>query len=172
MTTSYFFAFINTSVLLLNALAWSSYGIDCINWITAVLSSSNVSQLFSYTLAIATSQEKKCTGVRSGNLGGQMPLEMALSKNSMQQLHGFIGCVRCSTILFKVGVVNFILTHLCNEQKQTVVTVAYRVDSLMEETQADNLPLGNGNTHTNLLVVQRCLVKCIQVFCRPEALFL
>jgi hypothetical protein len=81
-----------------------------------------------------------------------------LFRHFIQQLHGFIDCVCCFAILLKVGIVNFILMHLCNEQKQNVITVVFRVDCVVEETWVVDFPLENGNPHSSLLVVQKCLV--------------
>jgi hypothetical protein len=65
--------------------------------------------LFSQTFAFAAPQKKKSGGVRSGDLGGQIPLEITLSPKTSSSSFAF---------LLKVGVVFLILVKMRNEGKQ------------------------------------------------------
>jgi hypothetical protein len=68
-------------------------------------------------------QRKKPGGERSGDLGGQMVLEMILSANTSSKSAIDMCCMSRSDMLLKVGFVNFIFFQLRNEGIHNIVTV-------------------------------------------------
>jgi hypothetical protein len=96
----------------------------------AIFNSSLVWELFKYTEFFITPQRKKLGGERSGDLEGQMVLEMILSANTSSKSAIDMCYMSHSTILLKVRLVNSIFFQLLNEGIHNSVTVPLGVESL------------------------------------------
>ena len=128
----------------------------------AIFNSSVVWGLFEYTEFFIAPQRKKSGGERSGDIGGQMVLEMILSANTSSKRHRHTRCMSHSAILLKVGLVNFIFFQLLNEGIHNSVTVPLGVESLREKKNgSDYGPRRHSNPNTNLLIMQQHLYFCV-----------
>jgi hypothetical protein len=101
--------------------------------VMAIFSSSIVREMFEYNEFFVAPQRKKSGGERSRDLGGQRVLEMILSANMSSKSAIDMCCMSRSTILLKVGLVNFIFFQLCNEGIHNIVTVPLGVESFREK---------------------------------------
>jgi hypothetical protein len=133
-----------------------------------IFNSSIVWGLFKYSEFFIAPQRKKLGGERSGDLGGQMVLEMILSANTSSKSAIDMCCVSRSAILLKVGIVNFIFFQLRNEGIHNIGTVPLGVESLREKNGSDCAPTRHSNPNTNLLIMQRRLVECVGIVCTPD----
>jgi hypothetical protein len=108
--------------------------------VTAIFKSSIVWGLFEYTEFFIAPQRKKSGVERSGDLGGQMVVEMILSADTSSKSAIDMCCMSRSAILLKLGLVSFIFFQLPNERIHNIVTVPLGVESRREKNVSDSAP--------------------------------
>jgi hypothetical protein len=133
-------------------------------FVMAIFNSSIVWGLFVYTEFFIAPQRKNSGAERSGDLGGQMVLEMILSANTSSKSAIDMRCMSRSAILLKAGLVNFIFFQLLNEGIHSSVTVPFGVERLREKNGSDYAPTRHSNPNTIMRAFCTVIVRCTETF--------
>ena len=137
--------------------------------VMAIFKSSVVWGLFEYTEFFIAPQRKKPGRERSGDLGGQMVLEMILSANTLSKSAIDIRTVLSIAPSCWKQALSISSSFSCAMKGYTVLSQYHRELRVSEKKNgSDHVPTRHSNPNTNLLIMQRQLVEHIGIVCTPD----